>query len=803
MLPASQVQPGAVAASLSPPPAGIPDDAADEGDAGGQAEKRRLFLETARKRFRLSAEAESELRRLMLEDMRFYNSEQWPETILTNRTLDNRVSLTINRLPAFVRQVVNQARQSKPSIQINPVDNGADPDTAEVFQGIIRQIERQSKASAAYAKASEDQAIMGRGWWRIVADYASDDSMEQEIRVKRIKDAFTVYGDPGCVEPDDSDSTFCFVIERMPLDTYNAKYGKLGDPVSAHDFQSIGDDAALWCTGNTVQVAEYFYIEQIPTRIALVEFLSAPQPVRVTIQRSAISDQMLKDGRVRILNERDSVRRQVKWALINGVDILDGNADRTAGRDLPGSYIPVVPVIGEELIVNGKRDLRGMVRDAISPQRAYNFWISSITEKIALSTKAPIIAAFGQLEGHEEKWNNANHRNYPYLEYNAMDVSGNLVPAPQRAAYDPDISAALQMTMQADRDLKSVIGMFDAAQERSPEQSGKAILARQRQGEEGTSHFLDNLSRAIEHTGRILLEWIPIYYDAPRMLRINGLDDQPRNVMVHAGQEQAALDALQRMDADLRDNIMSGRPFDLGVGRYDVTISVGPSYQSRRQESVEALLSLIQSEPQVLPWVADVLVENMDWPGARQLANRLKKLVPPQAQDDAGGKPSIPPEVQQQIQQMQQQLQAAMAALGEKDQLIQSKAQELAAKGQVAKMEIDSKERIEQMRLQAELRMKQMDVESKKSLGLLQAQLQEISQRLDHAHEAKLAAQPDMGRHPSEAINYKDAPPDIRRQMEEQAGMTPSTADEESPAAPKPKPVPGGGKKGGAPAPPA
>lgn len=805
-LPRPQVQPGAIGYTLSSDPgdgmATAADTTADQtADDEAKAEKRRQFLATARRRFKMSAEAEAELRRDMLEDMRFYNSEQWPDQIKANRILDNRVSLTINRLPQFVRQVVNQARQSKPSIQVNPVDNNADPETAEVFQGICRQIERQSKAQVAYCTASEHQAIVGRGWWRLVADYASDDSMEQEIRIRRILDSFSVYPDPATVEPDGSDATFGFIIERPNKDVYDAQYGHLGEPHSALDFQSIGDDAPLWATSDTVQVAEYFYIELVRTKLALVQF-SAGQaaPVTVTVSRDSIKPEDVQPGpngeppKIKILKERETVRRQVKWALINGVDILDGNADRTAGRDLPGSYIPLIPVLGEELIVNGRRNLRGMVRDAISPQRAYNFWISSITEKIALGTKAPIIAALGQLEGLEEKWNNANVRNYPYLEYNAVDVNGTLVPPPQRATFDPDISAALQMTMQADRDLKSVIGMFDAAQERSPEQSGKAILARQRQGEEGTSHFLDNLSRAIEHTGRILVEWIPVYYDTPRMLRILGLDDQPKHVLVHAGQEQAAQDLLGRVDEDVRNSIMSGAPFDLSVGRYDVSISVGPSYQSRRQESVEALISLIQAEPQVLPWVADVLVENMDWPGARQLANRLKKLVPAEARDEEDGKPPIPPEVQQQLAQMQQQLQAALAALGEKDQIIQSKAQELAAKGQIAKMELDSKERLEQMRLLAEARQQQVEIEAKKSIELLNAQVQEIGKRLDHAHAEKLASQPDMGRHPSEAINYKDAPPDIRRQMEEQAGMTPSTAKEESPAAPQPKTPPA--KKG-------
>jgi portal protein len=780
-----QMQPGLVGATLTTDSTEGVVKAGDEAqpteaEIQGAAEKRRLFMQTARDRFRMSSNAESELRTHMLEDMRFYNSEQWPDTTLASRTLDNRVCLTINRLPQFVRQVVNQARQSRPAIQVNPVDNGADPDTAEVFQGIMRSIETQSKASVAYSTASEHQAIMGRGWWRIIAEYARDDSMEQEIRIKRIADAMTVYPDPSCVEPDNSDATFCFVVERLNKTVYNAKYrtGPNDQPISATEFQSIGDDMPDWCSDDGYQIAEYFYVEYVRYELADCLFNAVDpgqEPARIQIDRRGIKPEQLvanpKTGvpPVIILKTRNAVRKQVKWAKINGCEILEGNTDKTAGRDLPGSYIPVVPVIGEELIVNGRRNLRGMVRDAQSPQRAYNFWLSSITEKIALSTKAPVIAAAGQLEGHELKWNQANTRNYTYLEYNPIEVNGVLVPAPQRAAYDPDIGAALQMTMQADRDLKAVVGMFDASQEGSPEQSGKAILARQKQGETGTSHFLDNLARSIEHTGRILLEWIPVYYDVPRMLRINGLDDQPRDVLVHAGKGKAAQSLMDKGGESLKNNIMQGRPFDLAVGRYDVTISVGPSYSSRRQESVESIVQLVQAYPNLLPVVGDVLMENMDWPGARQLAQRMKRMVPPEVKDPEDGEPEIPPEVKQEMEQMQLHLQAAMAALQEKDDIIRTKAQELAHRAQIERMEIAAKERMELTRAQFELAKLEAEIKSDKALALLEAQIKEISQRLEHAHDEKMQA--------------RQAETDV-----EVAKLTPPPA---APGAGRPRPQPG------------
>lgn len=748
-MPTERVQPGAVASQLGPGLEGEPlasDVAADDSAAASNVlERRQEFLSVARQRFKRSYEAESTLRMDMLDDMEFYNSDQWPEHVKMERTLDKRPILTINRLPQFVRQVVNQARNSKPAIQINPVDNGADVETAEVFQGICRQIERQSKAHIAYSTAQEHQAIMGRGFIRVLAEYATDDSMEQEIRIKRVMDALTVYPDPSCAEPDYSDAMFCFIIERVPREEYKIRYGEEA-MVSALDFSSLGIETAQWLNDEGIQVAEYFYIESVKTRIADIQVNTTP-PTRVVVDRSIITAEDLSSGRVTIIKERETIKRQVKWSLINGIDILEGNDDKTAGRDLPGPWIPVVPVLGEELVVRGRKNVRGMVRDAKDPQRSYNFWVSAETEMIALAPRAPVIGAAGQFENLETKWNDSNRRNFAYLEYNPMDVNGQLVPPPQRASFDPNIGPIVQATMQADRDLKSVIGMFDASQEASQEQSGKAIIARQKQGEEGTSHFLDNLSRSIEQIGRILVAWIPIYYDKPRMLRILGEDETERSVVVHAGQTDAAQQEFDQQRTNFEDkfplkkNILEGRPFDLSVGRYDVTISVGPSYQSRRQESVDAILQLINSQPALAPVVSDILVGNMDWPGAKQLAKRLKKIVPPEvlaSENEDGGPPPIPPEIQQQMQQMQMQLQEAMVALQEKEQIIQTKAQELAAQAKVKMLEIQGRLREAELKQQLELVKIQVQMQSDQAIELLKAKLEEIALRLEHAHDERM-----------------------------------------------------------------
>jgi Phage P22-like portal protein len=815
-LDAEAMPPGAVGSSLSSSSRGILTADSERGLADGvrqtRYEQTQQFIATARKRWRQSAQYESELRRDMLDDLRFYNSEQWPDNIKLDRVLDGRPCLTINRLPQFVRQVLNQARQQRPAIQYNPIDNGADVDTAEVLQGIVRSIERSSKAPMAYNIAGEQQVIMGRGWLRIRADWIADDSFEQEILIESPEDPFTVYPDVAAGKPDGSDALWGFLITRVPWHEYHVRWPK-AERASMVDWTSIGDEAAEWVNEAGVLVAEYYYIEMVPAELAEYYLdVGEDVPLKLTTYTTALRAEDLKPGpngeppRAQVLRKRQTVKRQLKWATINGVEVLEGNQEKTGGRDLPGPFIPLVPIQGEKLVVNGKRNLRGMVRDAKDPQRTYNFWVSAETEMIALAPRAPVIGAVGQFETTKEQWLLANRRNFPFLEYDAIDVNGNLVPAPQRNAFDPNVGPIIQATQQADQDLKSVIGMFDASQERSREQSGKAIIARQAQGEQGNSHFLANQALSIEQVGRVLLHWIPVYYDQPRIVRIVGLDDKERDVLVHAGNPQAA-EQLQQESADnpLLKTMKSGALYDVGLGRYDVSVSVTPSFQSRRAESVEAMTQLLQAFPLAAPYALDVLTKNMDWPGARELSERFKHLVPPEARDDDESQ-DIPPEVKQQMAQMQEQLQLATQQLEEQQRIIDTKATEQQGLAKIRQLELESNERLAQIKADLELAKITEKAKAEASLAMLEAKLEELAQQAEFLHERKMqleapAQEPKAApqqRQVSESLNYKDAPPDIRRQIETQAGLAPSRMGAlelaERKAAARPKPAAPAGK---------
>lgn len=793
-----------------------PDQARDE--------KVRLLLQKAHRQWRTVDNTESELRNLQKKDLEFSWGApyQWEAQDIADRQRDGRPCLTINRLNGPIKAVTNQMRSSRPMIQVNPVDDGADPDTAEVFQGLIRRIELQSDADVVYSTAGDRLVRQGRGYWRIITEYADDETRELEIKLKRVRNTFTVYLDPSVLELDGSDANYGFVIEDVPRDEYIARFpdSKL---VSLTAFDGIGNAPPDWMPTGKVRIAEWYWVETTTTEKVFVKLqdgssqtvdskrihampadlelpsvpgvtfaLLLPDPQRpttpvgvdagmapppeepgTTTPDAALPEDLMDTPveqadaiQVVTIEGRRSVNtRKVKFALINGMEILDGNDDKTDGRDWPGKYIPIVQVVGDEFDIDGKVDYRGMVRDAKDSQRMKNYWTSAMTEAIALAPRAPFIGYAGQFENFEDKWGLANRRNFAYLEANPVPLgNGQMAPLPQRNAVEPAIQSMVYASQQAENDLRATTGYFDVQEgETKKEQSGRAILARQKQGEVATSNYMDNLGYGIRFTGRILLDLIPKVYDGLRVRRILGADNQEKTVAVHAGRVPTQADGQplppEQLSALLPNPGAIDRIYDLSVGRYDVSISVGPSYQSRRQEAVDSIMQLIQAVPDVAAMSLDILLDAMDWPGAKQIAKRAKKMIPA-LQDDQGqgGPPPIPPEVQQQMQAMQAELQQTQQVLQQAQQQLQSKAQDLAIKAkaeqdraQQARAELAMKAQIEQARLamdqqaaqmQAQIAMMKAEAEIRQRQAEtdLKAHLETMRQQMQLRHDADQAA---------------------------------------------------------------
>jgi hypothetical protein len=506
---------------------------------------------------------------------------------------------------------------NRPGIKVIPADDKADVDMADVFNGVIRHIEYISDADVAYDTACENQVSYGEGYIRLLTEYCDEDTFDQDIKIGRIRNSFSVYMDPMIQDPTGADARWCFVTEDLTKAEYERMYPDAA-PISTLMSLGVGDQSiAQWIGENTVRIAEYFYIEYEKQTLNLY-------PGNQTAFTGTPEDKMLREMFGKPIRTREADRKKVKWCKINGYDILEE-------REWAGTYIPVVRVVGNEFEVDGQMYVSGLVRNAKDAQRMYNYWVSQEAEMLALAPKAPFIGYGGQFEGYEQQWKTANTNNWPYLEVNpdVTDGQGAVLPLPQRAQPPMASSGLLQAKAGAAEDIKSATGQYNASLGMtSNERSGKAILARQREGDIGTYHYVDNLARAIRHIGRQLVDLIPKIYDTERIARIIGEDGEPDTVKMNPMQEEP----VKRI-TDQEGNLIE-KIYNPAVGKYDVRVITGPGYATKRQEALESMAQLLQGNPQLWQVAGDLFVKNMDWPGAQDLAKRFKKTIDPKVLAD-------------------------------------------------------------------------------------------------------------------------------------------------------------------------
>ena len=589
----------------------------------------------ALERFKEGLDAESTVRTMMREDQDFLAGNQWPSEVKAARARDlvggPRPCLVMDKLSQYLRQIVNDARQNRPGVKVRGVEDG-DPEVAGVFQGLTRNIEDVSRADIAYDRALECAAGIGRGWLRLNTMYVRPEASFQDIRILSLPDPFAVVPDADYREPDGSDMKYCFVSQDIKRKTYEKLYPR--GAMTSLDF------ADGWVTTEYIRVAEYYSIYNEAKKLLR---LQSGDEVFEDVYKEM--QERFGEALPEVNSSRDVDLPRVKWCKINSSEILEET-------EWLGRWIPVVPVHGNEMWVDGKRMLSGMVRPAKDPQRLYNYSRSAYAELVALAPKAPFVLAEGQVEGYEDTWGSANRVSHAYLPYKPVDVSGHQVPPPQRQPYAGVPAGLAQDMAMAEHDIQSSLGMYaPSIGQPSNERSGKAIVARQREGDVGSFHYRDNLGRSIRHVGRILVDLIPKIYDTRRVLRILGED----------GTESQVITDPRAPRAVSRQQLPNGKVqkiYNLDVGTYDVTVSAGPGYATKREEAANAIMQLTQAAPQLFGVVGDLLVKSMDWPYADEIARRLKLLLPPvlKTEEDGQAQP-LPPEAQQKIMQLTQALQ--------------------------------------------------------------------------------------------------------------------------------------------------
>ena len=711
------------------------------------------FLKTARERFKQCVELEDDNRKRALAAIKFRDLEQWPDNIKNSRDNDvngARPCLTIDKVNQYVRQVCNDQRQNRPQIKVRPNDDVSDPETAEIFNGIIRNLVDQSCGDIAFDTAFEQAADGGYGYFRVLTEYQEADSFKQTIAIKRVRNRFSIYLSAH-QEPDGSDADHAFVTERISKDEYQREYPQTGATPEWED-AGMGDASSDWYDKDDLRIAEYFYTNYEPVEIVMLESghvveKSVYDDINITDRNILKPDFSLGMIKQEIIKARTAMKKKIKWAKITGATVLEE-------REWAGKWIPIIKVSGVEIDIEGKLKLSGMVRPAIDSCRMYNYAASAFVEMVALAPKAPWVAADGQVEDHADEWNSANRINTSVLRYKPITIDGVIVPAPQRVAL-PGVPQGWGATMQfAENDIQGNMGMYKAALGApSAETSGRAILAKQRESDSSTFHLIDNLSRSLIHCGRILVDLIPKIYDTEMIARILGEDGTHEAVKLNPAQ----LEAMRQVQ--MNDGIK--KIYNLGVGKYDVTVSTGPSYTTKRAEAAEGMVNIIQTNPNLMQTHGDLLFHNLDWPGADEMEKRSKKMLPPELQDNQENDPETI------IAELQGQLQQQAMAMEEMQKAMETTEKDMAAveQAKVQLQTLDNKimkeaDKVEMDKERIRLEKDSAVIEIKKELMMLKNEQEKLGNErvMMKLEAANIEKDTQLSQRETEVVNQVSSP---------------------------------------------
>lgn len=644
-------------------------------------------LADARKFLTLCKELNSANNQDALDDLRFLSGgvNQWDAQDAAQRTLDGRPMITVNKLPTFLHQVTNNLRQNKMGIKVHPASGGANIDTARVRQGIIRHIEYDSNATTAYSTAACSAAAIGFGYFRVVTEWVPG-KFYQDMRFKRVRNPFTVHFDPLSENLDGSDAKRVLIESRMTRAEFKLKWPKAEANDTALALGN-GDISDNWMFTDEVVVAEYYRVEERPATLCLMPDGAV-----------GWKDELLPESIPLIVQERPDFKRKIMLYKITGCDMLEET-------EIKCPWIPVFPVYGDELDIDGKVIRSGLVRHSKDSLKMYNYWMTCATEEVALRPKTPYIGAVGQFQGFEVDWAQANRKSFPYLQYQPVTVEGNLAPPPHRQPMVDIPSGMLQMAMHANDNIKATTGLFDSSLgARGNATSGKQELAQQRQGDISNFHFLDSLQTTVKHAARCLNAMIPYYLDTKRTVKIMGDDETVSAVEINA------------------PNAINEVMNDMTGGEYTITVEAGPAYQTLRQEAAELFSDMAHNNIELMKVAGDLIIGEMDIPGAQKIAARIKKSIPPQLTEgeEPEDRNSVDAKLQQ-IGQIKQQIDMQQQEMEERGQMLaeqEAKAKEETMRAREAQTKVD----VDSIALDAERQVFKAEVAKLKAELALSAQ---------------------------------------------------------------------------------
>lgn len=632
-------------------------------------------------------------------DLRFMGDDlfaQWDEQDAENRYSSGRPVLTIDQLGQFVHQVVNDIRMNTPTIGVIPAGGESSQETAEIFKGLIKNIEYNSQADDAYDMAADFSVRSSIGFITVSNDYVDNESFEQELRINRVIDPSAIYIDS----------------ESMEIDGRDAKHGFINEPILVEDFKekwpdkaavSFGDEKVRECKdGEYINICKFYEVEEEEKEVALT---SSGDIVEYA------------DG-MEYKAKRKLKKRRIKCYLLSGADELEKS-------EFPGKYIPIVPVYGEEMWYRGKRNLHSLIRKSKDAQRMYNYWKSLETELLMKQPKAPIMVAEGQIEDYAEDWKNPDKA--MALRYKTTDAKGQPAPPPQRLEPPVIPTGIVNASRETVDDIKATMGIYNASLGMaSNETSGIAIARRQEEGSVATYHFADNLNKSIAHVGRILVCAIPEVYNTQRVIRIIDEEENPQQVGING-----AMTDKQEM------------AYDLTQGKYDVRIIPGAAYTTRRQEAAEFFTQLVTQRPELLEVMGDLMFKNMDFSGAPAMAKRMEKIIDPKFLDEEEEQPD--PEKEQMAQLIEagaQEMEMMKQTIMQLQEQLKSKQEDNVIKAQ------EVARKAEEDRRNHEIKMMELQIEANKNAQDASYKERELAlkERAIELKEAEIIAKDNLQR---------------------------------------------------------
>lgn len=701
------------------------DDRSDAVESKADRTKREAddakLLGDAKKRFKTVITSESVNRKEGLEDLKFLNASQWSEADASSRASEGRPCLTENRLPTFANQITNDQRQNRPGIQISPMGNKSSKKDAKMLRGMIRAIERDSSADVAYDTGFQSAVHNGWGFWRVMTEYESEESFNKVIVIKSVPNPMTVYLDPART-PFMLDAGWGFVSEMLPIEEFEREYPDAQKTPWGEG--GTGDLDKEWFNEKEIRVTEYYYFDFDKRELVMLDngFQGWEDELADDVLQS------LKSGKTEIIAQRTVQVKKLKWCKLTAIEVLER-------QDCDGQYVPIIECDGTVLNVNGKTTKKGIVRDAKSPQRMLNYYSTLETENVALQPKAPWIMEEGQVEGHEAKWQQANRKSFSYLLYKGTNINGTPAPPPQRQAFAGPPEAILAAKNGAVEALKAITGIrFDATMsERMKDESGRAIRELNNNANLGAYHYIDNFGRALKNTGIVIVDLIPSTYDTRRTVDMLNDDGSEEKVVINPDMQQAHSEI-----PDISPGSSTGKlkMFNPKVGRYNVAVTIGPSYATKRTEASDSQMNFMKAVPQAAPLIMDLVAKNSDWEGADQIAARLAKAVPPDMmtpdrEDMSPQTQAMIQGLQKKLQEQQQQLQQMQTALNDrqKDRDVMTKQIDTTYQAKQEKTQADTMVSMKTLQQDQQQFLAEMQKDMKETMLKLALEMEKIEQK--------------------------------------------------------------------------